>query len=54
VLFNSNGQQVSSYSLGTGEGEVTLSSEELAAGTYIYKLIVDGISVDSKKLVLVK
>jgi hypothetical protein len=54
VLFNSSGQQVSTYTLSAGAGEITVSSAELAAGTYVYKLLVDGASVDSKKLVVVR
>ncbi|PSR54974.1 hypothetical protein AHMF7605_16420 [Adhaeribacter arboris] len=54
TLFNSNGQQVSSYHLKTGEGEITLPTGTLAAGTYVYALLVDGVQIESKKLVVLK
>ena len=37
-----------------GEGYVTISGNELEAGTYIYTLSVNGVEVDSKRMVLVK
>ena len=37
-----------------GNGCVTISGNELEAGTYIYTLSVNGVEVDSKRMVLVK
>ena len=37
-----------------GEGYVTISGNELEAGTYIYTLSVNGVEVDSKRMALVK
>ena len=35
-----------------GNGSVTISGNELSAGMYIYTLAVDGVEVDSKRMVL--
>jgi hypothetical protein len=35
-----------------GKGQVSLSVGQLAAGQYIYHLLVDGQSIASKKLLL--
>jgi hypothetical protein len=44
-----SGAQVKTYPLG---GTVKISARELAAGMYIYTLVVDGKQVDSKKMIL--
>jgi trimeric autotransporter adhesin len=52
-VYSSTGQEVKSFNLtGKTNGEVTLSGSMLAAGTYVYSLFVDGVKIDSKKLVL--
>lgn len=52
-VFSSSGQEVKSYDLtGKSQGEVTLSGSMLSSGTYVYTLFVDGVRVDSKKLVI--
>ena len=52
-VFSVTGQEVYRQELtGTGTGEVQLSGQRFSAGTYIYHLLVNGRSVDSKKLVL--
>ena len=38
----------------TGNGSITINGNELEAGTYIYTLSVDGVEVDSKRMVVVK
>lgn len=38
----------------TGNGSITISGNELEAGTYIYSLSVNGQEVDSKRMILVK
>jgi hypothetical protein len=52
-VYASTGQEVKSFELtGKTQGEVTLSAGTLSAGTYVYSLFVDGVKIDSKKLVL--
>ncbi|SDM59312.1 Chaperone of endosialidase [Catalinimonas alkaloidigena] len=54
-VFSVTGQELYRQNLlGQPEGEVTLSEGQLAAGTYVYQLIVDGRAVDSKKLVVTR
>jgi hypothetical protein len=54
-VYASTGQEVKSFDLkGKTQGEVTLSAGMLTAGTYVYSLFVDGIKIDSKKLVLTR
>ncbi|HEV2482461.1 MAG TPA: hypothetical protein VGS79_22505 [Puia sp.] len=50
-----NGETIRSVALsGTGAGQVSVQTAQLAAGTYMYSLVVDGNLVDTKKMVLVK
>lgn len=52
-VYSSSGQELKSFELtGKRQGEVILSGGMLAAGTYVYSLFVDGVKIDSKKLVL--
>lgn len=50
-----NGATIKTITLsGTGAGQVSVATAELAAGTYTYSLFVDGSLIDTKKMVLVK
>lgn len=50
-----NGETIKSMALnGTGAGQLNVQTAQLAAGTYMYTLIVDGNLVDTKKMVVVK
>ena len=50
-----NGATIKSFAIsGTGNGQVTLQTAQLAAGTYTYSLIVDGNLIDTKKMILAK
>jgi hypothetical protein len=54
-VFSVTGQQVYSQELSVkGEGQVELSHSAFASGTYVYHLIVDGQSVDTKKMMLTR
>ncbi len=54
-LFNLKGEPVQDFVLGErGAGQLTLTTDSLPAGTYLYHLVVDGKSVASKKLVLIR
>lgn len=46
------GTQIKIISLNKGNDKVTINGDELAAGTYIYSLWVDGKQVESKKMTL--
>lgn len=49
------GNQIQSFVItATGKGQITISSGVLTAGEYIYTLVVDGVKVDSKKMIIVR
>lgn len=53
LVFDMNGKQLRSIPLqGAGEGKTQLSSAELAAGMYLYSLVVDGKEIDTKRMIL--
>jgi hypothetical protein len=54
-IFSVTGQEVFSLDLAQkGEGQLELSNRTLPPGTYVYHLVVDGQSVDNKKLVFTR
>src|SRR5205814_7525315 len=54
-VYSLTGQEVQSVELTQkGNGQVKLSVGQLAAGEYVYHLLVNGQSIASKKLVLEK
>lgn len=55
VVYDLNGRELNRFSIAeTGKGFVTLNSDNMVAGMYIYSLVIDGQEIDSKKLVLSK
>ncbi|MEO8146414.1 MAG: T9SS type A sorting domain-containing protein [Bacteroidia bacterium] len=55
IIRDLNGNLVKQVNLSqTGKGQVTINANELAQGTYTYTLEVNGTSVDTKLMVLVK
>jgi hypothetical protein len=38
----------------TGTGQLTINANELAAGTYTYTLVVNGASIETKLMILIK
>lgn len=53
VVYDLSGKQVSSFALtGKGKSSISLTSENLAAGIYIYSVIADGKIIDSKRMVV--
>lgn len=52
ILYNMNGTEVGVYNLtpNMGDGSVNVTIGELQSGIYLYRLVVDGNSVDVKKL----
>ena len=54
-IYSLSGQEVQSLELSQkGHGQVKLSVGQLAAGEYVYHLLVNGKSIASKKLLLEK
>lgn len=55
-VSDSNGRLIKQISLASDvqKGEVILNAGELAPGTYAYSLVVDGNTLDSKQMVLIK
>ncbi|MEO8146408.1 MAG: T9SS type A sorting domain-containing protein [Bacteroidia bacterium] len=55
IIRDLNGNLVKEVALSqTGKGQATINANELAQGTYTYTLEVNGTSVDTKLMVLVK
>lgn len=54
-VFSLNGKLMFSKQLTPkGIGSITVNGSELEAGTYIYTLLVNGVEVDSKRMILTK
>ena len=54
-IYSASGQEVyATQIMQKGEGEIEISTLALAAGNYIYHLVVDGRSIDNKKMLLTK
>jgi trimeric autotransporter adhesin len=52
-FYSGTGQEVHSVELSpNGNGQITLSHQRFASGTYVYQLFVDGQPIASRKLVL--
>lgn len=55
VLYDLNGRELNRYAISeTGKGYVTVNSDKMVAGMYLYSLVIDGREIDSKKMVLSK
>ena len=54
-ITDMNGAAIKTVAVsGSGYGQLRLQTDQLAGGTYIYSLLVDGRLVDSKKMVVAK
>ena len=55
MIYNLEGKQMKNIHV-TNRGDVTvkISASELAAGMYLYSLIVDGKVMDTKRMVLTR
>jgi hypothetical protein len=52
-IYNMNGIQIKSLALqNKGEGNVTLTGSDLTAGMYMYSFVVDGVEIDTKRMIL--
>ncbi len=54
-VYNFEGRQLMSYSISHyGSSYIVIQAGEFDAGIYIYNLLVDGIEIDSKRMILTK
>jgi trimeric autotransporter adhesin len=54
-IVNISGQEVYKVELlQRGEGEIEISNQTLSAGTYIYHLVVNGNTVDNRKMIVAR
>jgi cell division septum initiation protein DivIVA len=54
VVYSLDGRQLKSYALNSGTNEVNIAAGTLPSGQYLYSLLVDGKSIDSKKMISIK
>ncbi len=55
IVSDINGRAVKSFTItARGNGQQTIDAGALTAGTYTYTLIADGVTIDSKKMMLTK
>ena len=55
AIYDLNGKQLLQKDInGVGAGEVYVDAEELGAGMFLYSLIVDGIEIETKKMIVTK
>jgi hypothetical protein len=53
-ITDAKGRVLKTFSIGSGKGQLNLQAGQLTAGTYQYSLIVDGKSIDTKKMVVLR
>ena len=52
-IYNMVGEQLNKYDISAfGEGNITISANELYAGTFLYSLVVDGKLIDTKQMII--
>ena len=52
-IYNMLGEQLGKYDISVfGDGNVTISANELYAGTFLYSLVVDGKLIDTKQMII--
>lgn len=52
-IYNMIGEQLDKYDISAfGEGYITISANELYAGTFLYSLVVDGKLIDTKQMII--
>jgi hypothetical protein len=55
MVTDINGRNIKSVPItAMGNGQISLQTAQLTAGTYVYSLYIDGTLIDSKKMVLTK
>lgn len=53
-IYNMQGTQLKKFDNLSGNGSVIINGNELNAGMYLYSLIVDGIEINTKRMILTK
>ena len=54
-IFDMQGTLLKSYqALNKGNGEITINGGDFNAGMYMYSLIIDGVEIDTKRMILTK
>jgi hypothetical protein len=54
-IYSIKGELLSRFNISSsGKGNVTINGGELPAGIYMYSLVIDGVKIDTKKMVLSK
>ena len=52
-IYNMNGLQIKHIQITQkGKGSISINASELRPGMYLYTLIVDGIEIDTKRMIL--
>lgn len=52
-IYNMIGEQLDKYDISAfGEGNITISANELYVGTFLYSLVVDGKLIDTKQMII--
>lgn len=54
MIFDMNGKKIKQLPIQDKEGKVTVSGSDLAAGMYMYSLIIDGQEIATKRMVINK
>jgi hypothetical protein len=52
VVYDLTGKQITSFPINKNNSSVTITSEKLSAGIYIYSIVADGQLLDSKRMVV--
>lgn len=52
VVYDLTGKQLKSFPLENGSSSITITSESLSSGIYIYSIVADGKIMDSKRMVV--
>ena len=51
-VYDLNGKELKLFNLQSTNGEIIIQGRDLKPGMYIYSLIIDGVAIDSKKMIL--
>jgi len=57
VIQDMNGNKITEFNLqGTGTGKITFSPKQIGitSSTYVYSLLIDGVIIESKKMIFIK
>ncbi len=54
IIYSQNGKQLQSYKVTGGNSQITIHGSTLAAGSYLYSLVIDGKILDTKTMILTK